>query len=143
MCLEWAISTLIVTIAHLYSNTCTLILQLLDRISIYRVCVSRWVFSLNKSECHALFILLLLLKWLEMRQSHDCWPHISSGMPEMILKLASSNWPSKGQAKAEDKYRILAATKLWCIFNFFLSTLFKKQIFFVWFWANISIKITH
>ena len=59
-------------------------------------------------------------------------------MPEMILKLASSNWPSKGQAKAEDKYRILAATKLWCIFNFFLSTLFKKQIFFDLSWAFLS-----
>ena len=66
---------------------------------------------MNKSECHALFISLLLLWWLDAMQSHDCWPHTSSGMPEMILKLASTIWLSKGQAKAEDKYHILATTK--------------------------------
>lgn len=111
MYLKWTTSTLIVIIAHLYNNTYTFVFQLIDRISIYKVCISRWVLGLNKSECHALFILLLLLWWLDMRQSCDCWPHTSSGMPEMILKLASSNWPSKGQAKAEDKYHILATTK--------------------------------
>lgn len=50
-------------------------------------------------------------------------------MPEMTLKLASTIWPSKSQAKAKARYQILAhyqkaEVDFQCISNFFLTTVF-------------------
>lgn len=95
--------------------------------------------TVNKSECHALFTSLLLLWWLDRRQSHDCWPHTSAGMPETTLKLASTIWPSKSQPKAKAKYQSLAhyqkaEVDFQCVTYFFLTIVFnfflnKKHVF--------------
>lgn len=163
MCLKLTTFTLIVIGAHLYNNT-RFLLQLIDRISTYKaqkrfshqvaprslVYISRWMFSGEwiwmSCLVHITAVVMMIrcdaTTWLlATHKFSDARNDIEVGINYLSFQRPRQSWRQTSYFGHYQK----AEGELGCISNLVLSTpfVFKKHIFLIWFWTNISIEITH